>query len=133
MSKWPTESFLISHDSSPRVGGVIEYTCSENLKKNSSKLLINKIKSLKNTCEETPSSPSQLFSRIWPKFKVQFFSQSSSRSLLRLLADVFPYISNRCEKFVHYQSKHYMKSVQIRSVFWSVFSRIRTEHREIWY
>ena len=34
---------------------------------------------------------------------------------------------NKFEKFIHY-----VKSVQIRSFFWSVFSRIQSECRKIW-
>ena len=35
------------------------------------------------------------------------------------------------KNYSDYSNQHYVKSVWIRSFFWSVFSRIRTEYREI--
>ena len=37
-------------------------------------------------------------------------------------------VSAKISKFVSYYYKHCVKDVQIRSNFWSVFSRIRTEY-----
>ena len=46
-------------------------------------------------------------------------------------SEVFWHTTKKFEKNAHYVCKHCVKSVQIRSFFWSVFSRIRTEYGEI--
>ena len=59
--------------------------------------------------------------------------QNTTRRLLLIIAVSIALVMKRelASETVNNNTKHCVKSVQIRSSFWSVFSRIQTEYREI--
>ena len=77
--------------------------------------------------------PSKMMQKFFEKF--QLLATSHFANLKKFITSKFSnvkYLRNHQLRMLLLKTNHCVKGLQIRSFFWSVFSRIRTEYGDLW-